>query len=96
MDAFCLFFLLLCCIILDQECGDMASHSFRSACFGVQKGETLVATTPLFYHYRAWGASIDRNHKMNIVIECVLNSVYFSTAVESGGVVVAATDGICP
>ena len=74
----------------------MASQLFRCACFGVQKGETVVATTPLSYHYRSMG-HVDRPRlKMNTSIKCILNSVSLSTAVELGEVIVAATDGICP
>ena len=74
----------------------MASHLFRSVCFGVQKGETLVATTPLSYHYHSMGHVSRPKFRMNTVIKCILNSVYLSTAVESGEVVAAVTDGICP
>ena len=74
----------------------MASHLFRSACFGVQKGETLVATTPLSYYYHSMGHVNRPKFKTNRIFKCILNSVYLSIAVESGEVVAAATDGICP
>ena len=74
----------------------MASHLFRSACFGVQKGETLVTTKPLFYYYQSM-RHVDRpEFRSNTIIKCILQSVKSSTAVDSREVVVAATGGICP
>ena len=55
----------------------MASHLFRSACFGVQKGETLVSTTPLSYHYQSMRHVNRPKFKTNTIIRCILNSVNF-------------------
>ncbi len=74
----------------------MASHLFTSACFGVQKGETLVATKPLSYHYQSMRHVNRPNFRLNTIIKFILNSVNLSSAVDSKEVVVAATDGICP
>ena len=74
----------------------MASHLFRSACFGVQKGEMLVSTTPVSYHYQSMTHVNRPTVRTNTIIKCILHSVNLSLAVESVEVVDAATDGICP
>ncbi len=74
----------------------MALHLFMSACFGVQKGETLVATKLLSYYYQSM-RHVDRpKFELNTIIKCILNSVNMSIVVDSRKNVVAATDEICP
>ena len=48
----------------------MALPFSKSACFGVQKGEMLVATKPLFYYYQSMRHVNKPDLKLNTIIKC--------------------------